>query len=286
MPRLSSSTKTVFLSRVAGLASAAVLALSLTPASVAAETQRLGGVYDISVAGFTVARGSLSLVVQGNAYSAKAGMEPAGIGTLFSTGKGGAEASGWLSGSRVRPSRYTMASRASNRDFYVDLALGSGNVKAMEVSPKFKPNPERIKVTEAHTRQIVDPLSAILLPVGRAKGSPEQAACNRKIPVFDGWTRFDIELSYKETREVSGHGYDGPVIVCQARWVPVAGHRPSRANASYMKNRDSMEAWLAPLSAGRLFVPYRIQMATRSGTLVVEPQALKLSGTQSDQAWR
>lgn len=267
---------------LAAVVGAAIFAFA--PAAAQAGTERLGGIYDISVAGFTIARGSLSLVVQGNAYSAKVGMEPAGIGTIFSAGKGGAEASGWLRGSTVQPARYTMASRTSNRDFYVDLALGAGNIKSMDVSPQFKPNKERIKITEQHRRKVVDPLSAILMPVSSSKGLA--SACDRKIPVFDGWTRFDIQLSYKETREVSGNGYDGPVVVCSARWIPVAGHRPSKVKASYTTDDKSMEAWLAPMKAGRVFVPYRIQMSTRTGLLVVEATKLKLTESESDQAAR
>lgn len=260
-----------------------MLAVMLLPYAAQAETTRLGGVYDVSVAGLTIARGSLSLVVQGNAYSAKVGMEPAGIGTLFSAGKGGAEASGWLRGDRVMPARYVMASRAANRDFYVDLSLGGGRLKSMDVSPKFKPNKERIEVTPRHTRNVVDPLSAILMPVKSSKRKGEAAACDRKIPVFDGWTRYDIQLSYKETRTVSGRGYDGPVVVCRARWIPVAGHRPSTSDKYKQMNRN-MEAWLTPLDGGRVFVPYRVQMGTSTGTLVVEARALKLSAGERDQA--
>lgn len=262
---------------------AAALAVSVSAAPALAETTRLGGVYDVSVSGFTIARGSLSLVLQKNAYSAKVGMEPAGIGTLFSTGKGGAEASGWVSGKSVVPSSYKMASRAADRDFFVDLAQGSGKVRSMRVTPKFKPNPERIKVTKKHTRNVVDPLSAILMPVKAARGEPDASVCDRRIPVFDGWTRFDIQLGYKELREVSGKGYDGKVVVCSARWIPVAGHRPSTESVKYMAENRKMEAWLAPLGSGRVFVPYRVEMGTKSGTLVVEARKLKFSSGR-DQA--
>lgn len=251
----------------------------------AAETTRLGGVYDVSVSGFKIARGSLSLVLQKNAYSAKIGMQPAGIGTLFSTGKGGAEASGWLNGRSVVPSRYKMASRAADRDFFVDLAQGSGHVRKMRVTPQFKPNPERIEVSSKHKRNVVDPLSAILMPVKGHSGKPDASVCKRRIPVFDGWTRFDIQLSYKETRSVSGRGYDGDVVVCSARWIPVAGHRPSKESVKYMAENRKMEAWLAPLGSGGVFVPYRIAMGTKSGTLVVEPRKLEISQGR-DQAAR
>ena len=269
----------------AGLAAAALLVAPLAAGPASAETARLGGVYDISVAGFKIARGSQSLVVQANAYSAKVGMEPAGIGTLFSAGKGGAEASGWVSGKKVVPSSYKMASRAADRDFFVDLAQGSGKVRSMRVTPKFKPNPERIEVTKKHTRNVVDPLSAILMPVKAAKGQPDASVCERRIPVFDGWTRFDIQLGFKEIREVSGKGYDGKVVVCSARWIPVAGHRPSTKSVKYMAENRRMEAWLAPFGSGRVFVPYRIEMGTNSGTLVVEPRQLDFKSGQ-DQAAR
>ena len=265
--------------RIARAATPAVAGLACLglASGAAAETTRLGGVYDISVAGFKIARGSLSLVVQKNAYSAKVGMKPAGIGTLFSTGKGGAEASGWLNGRNVVPASYKMASRAANRDFFVDLAQGSGRIRNMQVTPQFKPNPERIKVRSKHKRNVVDPLSAILMPVSGGSGKPDASVCKRRIPVFDGWTRFDIQLSFKETRSVSGRGYDGDVVVCKARWIPVAGHRPSKASVKYMAENRKMEAWLAPIGSGRVFVPYRITMGTKTGTLIVEPRKLDIT---------
>lgn len=243
----------------------------------------VGGLYNISIAGFKVGRGTLSLVMQGNAYSAKVSLEPAGIGTLFTTGKGGAEASGWLVGSKVVPSKYRMASQASNLDFYVNLSQGSGNIRSMEVAPQFKPNPERIQVTNRHKRNAIDPLSAALMPVGRAKDSLGPKACSRKLPVFDGWTRFDIKLSYEGTKEVSGHGYDGPVVVCKARWVPVAGHRPSKDSVKYMA-KANMEVWIAPMGRDNVLIPYRISIDTKNGRLVVEASKLNIRGPGRDSA--
>ncbi|ASP34884.1 hypothetical protein CHH27_17925 [Labrenzia sp. VG12] len=256
-------------------------AMLVTPAE--AKKSSVGGLYSISIAGFKVGRGTLSLVMQGNAYSAKVSLEPAGIGTLFSTGKGGAEASGWLVGSRVVPSKYRMASHAANLDFYVNLNQGSGNIRSMEVAPKFKPNKERIKVTNRHRRNAIDPLSAALMPVGRARDSLGPKACSRKLPVFDGWTRFDIKLSYQGTKEVSGHGYDGPVVVCKAQWVPVAGHRPSKESVKYMA-RANMEVWIAPMGRDNVLIPYRISIDTKNGRLVVEASKLNIRGAGSDRA--
>ena len=258
-------------------------ALLISPAE--AKKNSVGGLYSISVAGFKIGRGTLSLVMQGNAYSAKVSVEPAGIGTLFTTGKGGAEASGWLVGSKVVPSKYRMASHAANLDFYVNLVQGSRNIRSAEVAPQFKPNPERVKVTRKHKRNAIDPLSAALMPVGRAKDSLGPKACSRKLPIFDGWTRFDIKLSYQGTKEVSGRGYDGQVVVCKARWVPVAGHRPSKDSVKFMA-KANMEVWIAPMGRDNVLVPYRIAVDTKNGRLLVEASKLNIDGAGADQASR
>ncbi|TYC53722.1 DUF3108 domain-containing protein [Rhodobacterales bacterium] len=258
-------------------------ALLVSPAE--AKKSSVGGLYSISVAGFKIGKGTLALVLQGNAYSAKVNIEPAGIGTLFSTGKGGAEASGWLVGSKVVPSKYRMASHASNIDFYVNLSQGSGSIRSMEVAPQFKPNKERIKVTNRHTRNAIDPLSAALMPVGRSRDSFGPKACSRKLPIFDGWTRFDIKLSYEGTKEVSGRGYDGQVVVCKARWVPVAGHRPSKESVKHLA-KANMEVWIAPMGRDNVLIPYRIAVDTQNGRLLVEASKLNIEGDGSDQAAR
>lgn len=266
-------------------AAALALLLSGTASPAAADKAKIGGLYNISLAGFTIGRGSLSLVYQGNAYSAKVTLAPAGIGTLFSTGKGGAEASGWLVGSKVVPSRYRMASQAANRDFFVSLKQGSGHIRSTEVSPQFRPNPERIKVTNRHKSNAVDPLSAALMPVRSSKAALGPEACKRTLPIFDGWTRFNVKMSYKGLQEVTGAGYEGMVVMCKAKWVPVAGHRPSKDSVKYMANAD-MEVWLAPMGRDNVLIPYRMWVQTKTGRLVVSASKLNISSNGQDSAAR
>ena len=65
-----------------------------------------------------------------------------------------------------------------------------------------------------------------------------------KIPIFDGYTRFDIDLSYVGERKVSAKGYKGPVAVCSARYVPfpaiaATGRRPG----SWPRTRTWRSGW-------------------------------------------
>ena len=57
---------------------------------------------------------------------------------------------------------------------------------------------DRVPVTAAHTRGIIDPVSALLMPT-QGRGEPlDPDNCNRTLPVFDGATRFNVVLSYAE----------------------------------------------------------------------------------------
>ena len=83
--------------------------------------------------------------------------------------------------------------------------------------------------------------------LGRRSSSPE--ACNRKIPIFDGYTRFDIDLTYVGERNVKAKGYDGPVVVCAVRYVPISGHRRDRPATKFMAENKDLEVWLAPIES-------------------------------------
>ena len=62
------------------------------------------------------------------------------------------------------------------------MSLNSGNVKAVEIFPPFEDKEGRIPVTEANKRNIVDPMSALIMPVPEGESLVGPAACNRSDP--------------------------------------------------------------------------------------------------------
>ena len=103
------------------------------------------------------------------------------------------------------------------------------------------------------------------------QGNPtDPANCNRTIPIFDGAARFDVVLSFVETTNVDKPGYKGPVLVCKARYVPIAGHRALRPATKFMEENRDMDVWLAPVEGSRLLVPLRIAVRTMIGMSVIE----------------
>ena len=70
-------------------------------------------------------------------------------------------------------------------------------------------------MTEAHRRGVIDPMTASLIRVP-GNGDPfVPEACQRKLAIFDGRMRYDLQLAFKRMDQVKAEkGYQGPVVVC------------------------------------------------------------------------
>lgn len=255
---------------------------NLAPAH--AQTAELVGQYAISVAGFKVAKASFSLAIDGNAYSAAMQASSAAVGRLFSSGTSTASASGFFRSKDVRPISYRMDSQSKKLRTHVSLTMRDGDVRKGQAAPPLRQTLDRVKLSKRHQRNVVDPLSAAIMPVPSTRQTTGPAACRRQIPVFDGWTRYDVQLTFKESREVTVGNYRGPVAVCTAKWLPIAGHRDGKPSVVHMRDRSNIETWIAPIGATRFTIPVRVQMDTQAGRLVVAASKLTITSGANVQA--
>src|SRR5262249_17410232 len=96
-------------------------------------------------------------------------------------------------------------------------------------------------------------------------------ACQRRISVFDGRMRYDLQLSFRRLDQVrTEKGYQGTVIVCGLRFLPIAGYIPDRAPIRLMVELRDIELWAAPIAGTRVLVPYRVSVPTPIGTGVMQ----------------
>ena len=117
--------------------------------------------------------------------------------------------------------------------------------------PKRWPGDDRVPVTAEHRRDVVDPLTAWLIPAGRRHGLA-RAACERTLPIFDGQRRYDLKLAFKRMDKVKAdEGYHGPALVCAVTFQPVAGHRASEHAGQILAGGREIELWLAPVAGTR-----------------------------------
>jgi hypothetical protein len=121
-------------------------------------------------------------------------------------------------------------------------------------------------VTDAHRNGVIDPMTAAIASVSGTGETVTADACKRKLAIFDGRQRADIDLVFKRIQNVKADkGYQGPVVVCQVLYNPVAGHRPERSAIKFLIAQRDMELWFAPIAGTRLLAPYRFSVPTPFG---------------------
>jgi hypothetical protein len=201
-----------------------------------------------------------------------------GLARMMTGGKGAATAAGAIVAGQVQPTSFAVTAKSSSEERTLRMGLTGGNIAAIAIDPPYEEKPDRVPVKEADKRGVVDPMSALIMPALASAGLTDPAQCRRTIPVFDGAMRFNVVLSYGETKKVDGPGYAGPVLVCNVRYVPIAGHRPARPATKFMTENRDISVWLAPVESQRVLVPVRISVRTMFGMGVAEASSWNVEG--------
>lgn len=258
------------------LCGACLMAAMFALSAPAARAATLDATYEVSLLGLTLGKASLSGGIDGSRYKLDVQAKLTGLVGGFTGGRGSGVATGNLNGGKLSPATFAISSANSSESRTVRMALDRNAVQAVEVEPPIDPKPDRVPLKDDHRRNIMDPLSAFLMPVEASGRNAGAAACNRTLPIFDGAARYDIKLSYAGTREVKIDGYSGPVSICQARYVPIAGHRSLRPSTKFMAENKEITTWLAPVAGTSVMLPLRISVKTMIGTAVIEASSFKV----------
>ncbi|MXQ11238.1 DUF3108 domain-containing protein [Microvirga makkahensis] len=259
----------------------ALLALGLTgiPFQVQAQpAQTLRVNYSLSLAGLPLGKADLSSTFSGPKYEMQGSVKLTGLVRMITGGKGAGTASGTIVGSQLQSEGFAVNTKSSGERRVVRMALDGGNVAEVEIEPPIEPKEGRVPVKAADKKGVLDPLSALIMPAMASKGLTDAANCNRTIPVFDGTARQNIVLSYSETKTVKVPGYSGPVLVCNARWVPISGHRPQRSTIKFMQENKDMNVWLAPVEGARVLFPIKVAVRTMIGMGELEAASWTVEG--------
>lgn len=240
------------------------LVLAFSGAASAGEA-RVG--YTVTYLGLTIARANLVLKVDNGLYTAGLGYKTSGMVKVVSDAKGEAEARGAVTAGKLVAAQYTLKSDEGedSKDVLVESAAGA--VTKTTAEPPLKSVEKRVPIRPEQLKATLDPLSGALFP--QVGGNPlDPQACARTVPVFDGWTRYDIVFSFKKKTAVKAKGFSGDGLVCAARWVPVSGHRPDTAGVKFMTDNKDLEVTLVPTTTGFL-VPAQVRVATLTGAILI-----------------
>jgi hypothetical protein len=243
----------------------------LAAASPVAAQGKLDARYEVTLAGIPVGKGAWVVDIADDAYSASASGATAGLLKAFASGSGTGGSQGRVVNGALQPSAYSATVHSSKKSETIRMSLASGNIKEYAIEPEPPVDPDRIPVTDAHRRGVVDPMTGSLLRVPGAADPVGPEACRSGGAIFDGRMRYEIKLDYKRMEHVRAEkGYAGPAVVCAVYFTPVAGYIPDRAAIKYLAAQRNIEAWFAPIAGTRILVPFRMMIPTPLGMGVLE----------------
>jgi uncharacterized protein DUF3108 len=248
-----------------------VAALALDAANVAAAQGRLDAEYVATLAGIPIGRGNWVIDIADDQFTATASGGTFGIMRVINAGHGNSVSQGVVTGGQLVPMTYAATITNDKRIDDVRMVFAGGNIKDLSVEPPLGPSTDRIPVTDADRRNVLDPMTATIDPVGGTGDPVSPQACHSRVPVFDGRMRYDLRTEFKRIEMVKAEkGYQGPVVVCAVHFVPISGYVPERYAIKYLAALRDAEVWLAPIVGTRVLAPYRFSLPTPIGTGVLQ----------------
>ena len=245
--------------------------LALAGVQPASAQGRLEAQYEASLAGIPVGKGAWNVEIGDDSYAGSSVGGTSGLLKTIANGSGAGEAQGRIVNGVLVPANYKASTTTSKKSETIHITLANGNVKEFGIDPEPPVDADRVPVTEAHKKGVLDPMTASLLRVPGTGEVVSPEACRGSASVFDGRLRYDLKLDFKRMETVkSDRGYHGPVVVCAIYFIPIAGYIPDRPVIKYLAGARNIEIAFAPIAGTRILVPYRMVIPTPLGTAMLE----------------
>jgi len=245
--------------------------LALAGVQPASAQGRLEAQYEASLAGIPVGKGAWNVEIGDDSYAGSSVGGTSGLLKTIANGSGAGEAQGRIVNGVLVPTNYKASTTTSKKSETIHITLANGNVKEFGIDPEPPVDADRVPVTEAHKKGVLDPMTASLLRVPGTGEVVSPEACRGSASVFDGRLRYDLKLDFKRMETVkSDRGYHGPVVVCAIYFIPIAGYIPDRPVIKYLAGARNIEIAFAPIAGTRILVPYRMVIPTPLGTAMLE----------------
>jgi hypothetical protein len=172
--------------------------------------------------------------------------------------KGVTHSSGAVQAKSPKPADFRFNYESSVRSGSVSMGFGQEGVESISVVPTMMEAPDTVPLTRSHIKGVLDPLSAILALTHSEAATP----CGRKVSIFDGKQRFDIDLRYARKEPVQG--LNETAIVCRVKYTPIAGYRPTEETRQ-LATSNNIEIAFRLVPAAKLMLPQSVTVPTAAG---------------------
>src|SRR5215831_12699636 len=254
-----------------GLSLMPILTLTSTDSRSAGTVAKLDAYYTATLLGLPIGHISWANDLKENRFSSVATGSIAGFLRLFLDAQGSVAAEGRLSSGKPVPSKFQLKLLAGKWSDEVGIMFSGNRAKESVLPSSASPSADYVPIKDGDRVGASDPMAALLVYVGGTGATTVPQACERTVAIFDGHTRYNLRLAFE--RFGTAHpteGYQGQVVVCSAKFLPVAGYDPKHFLVTYLAAQHETEIWLAPLSGTRLLVPYRASISTPMGVGILE----------------
>jgi len=243
---------------------------ALAPQAASAQG-RLDAQYEATLAGIPVGKGAWTIEIGDDTFSAAAQGGTAGLLKAFSGGTGSGASQGRVVGGALVANAYTATTTTQKKSETIRMVLANGTVKDFSIDPAPPVDPDRVLVTDAHRKGVLDPMTGSMLRVAGNGELLSPDSCRSGAGIFDGRMRYDLKLDYKRMETVKAErGYHGPAVVCAVYFTPVAGYIPDRPVIKYLATERRMEIAFVPIAGTRVLIPFRMTIPTPFGPAMLE----------------
>lgn len=255
------------------LAALGLCALSAQP-SWAEDTVSAGASYIVTLAGLNIATLLAEITEETGRYSIEMSASLTGLGNLVSSGTARATAGGIVGNPQLVSERFTLDTHAQGESFSVAVTYRDRAVESFRVEPPLREGADRVAIERAHLSGVIDMISGLVIKADAL----DARLCERRLPVFTGVERFDVAMSFAGNDEATSPrtGYQGPVVLCTLRYLPIAGHYRNSEITAYLADTSRILLWYAPLGATGYYIPYRALLGTSAGDLSLVLTGLRL----------
>ena len=246
------------------IASMALLLSAVVPiASMANDQQRFRTEYTIAAFGLPIGKaGFETSIIDGGAYSVDGTLRSSGIARIIAAINGSLTAKGMFSAQTAKPSQFAVTYTEGKKKKTSRFTFSGNTITGAQNKPPVKERGKWVPLEGSHLADAADPISAGMLYAARPRD-----VCNRTIKAFDGAMRMDIKLSYLRTVPFSARGFQGDIVTCRGRFVPIAGYNANKQDIKWMQQNGEFEIGFAPIAETGFHAPVSAKVKTRLVTV-------------------
>jgi hypothetical protein len=254
------------------LSSGSTFAQSAPPSSHASQ---VSATYQIALNGFNVGNFRYTSETGKQSYNLTSDVELSLLMGAFQW-KGVSRTSGQTGDAALKPASFGFDYSSTLKSGSVRMGFAKGSVETVAIDPPAPPIPDVVPVKPEHLVNVLDPLSAILALTQDKGGKP----CDRKLAIFDGKQRFDLQLIYRRQEPIEGSA--DTATVCRVKYIPIAGYRQTEETANLART-TGIEISFRQAAGAKLFVPQKIVLPTLAGAAEITLQRVDINTAGSGQ---